>query len=150
MASKARKTPFRRKGYDRIFVDELTSYVDNDRSLYDQKEAVRTALTRKVCKGVFSKPLAAKGFRHVVDRAAKMYAREFMSPSGKVTTLTRQVAAEKFVAEYMRDIRGYRRRGTQDLPKEAIKILDSGRCMSPTASSGLMGLRRKRRRTRRQ
>lgn len=139
MAARRKKRP------DSYAVREIDLWIDNNEPLYRGKEDVKVKLTELVCRGVgaaigkFSKAKAARRFMPLVNAAVASYRRE-IEDAPKFTPAVKRAAAQTLVAEYMSNVRNYRRHKVRDLPPAAIRILDSGRCAAPTASSGLMGL----------
>jgi hypothetical protein len=62
---------------DEILADELLLFLDNELPLYRQKQSIATNLVRKIKNGTYDHKLAPKLWGYVVERAAKMYAKEF-------------------------------------------------------------------------
>jgi hypothetical protein len=63
---------------DEVAVRELELYVDNTRSLYDQKVKIFwKSMAAKVARKRYDHEKAVYGFLHLADRAAKQYAKEF-------------------------------------------------------------------------
>ena len=56
---------------------ELELYLVNSSEYYNQIKAIRANLNKKQVRGVYQQSLARKAWMHVVNRAAKGYAKEF-------------------------------------------------------------------------
>lgn len=56
---------------------ELQLYIDNDRDLYRQREAIEKNLLRKAAKGRYDKQKAPKLWQYMVDEGARKYCKEF-------------------------------------------------------------------------
>ncbi len=105
---------------------ELHLYLDNERVLHRFKESMRSAIAKKVCKGNFDAAKAAKGFRAVVDVAAKSYAKEHDSGVDRARHLfpgkLRNEVAHELTTELKRDINDCLTRGfCNDAPAELLK-----------------------------
>jgi hypothetical protein len=62
---------------DESVAAELAIYLDNERTLYKQKQEIAKNLVRKIKAGTYNHKLAPKLWGYVVERAAKMYDKEF-------------------------------------------------------------------------
>src|SRR5271155_4184194 len=66
-------------GYDtdESVAAELSIYLDNEEPLYRQKQEIAKNLVRKIKNGTYDHKLAPKLWGYVVERAAKMYGKEY-------------------------------------------------------------------------
>lgn len=135
--------PRRRRALGSHESDELLMYIDNDASLYRQKGAARTSLTRHVCRGAFDKARAAKGFAYLTDAAGRKYAREFGMT--RYPLAARREANADLVKDYLRDLRACLRQGQcGDLPTEAAALLRKSTCKPGGTLDGASRRRRRR------
>lgn len=79
MATKTRAKTSNPGAIDEHAADELESYIDNDDPLYKQWQAIVRNLKKHQGKGDYDTERAIDGFMHVVDAAAKKYAKEFQT-----------------------------------------------------------------------
>lgn len=82
---------------------ELELYAENTREIYDRWTMPTVDnLTRKYKRGQYDKEKAVKAWEYVAEYAAKMYAREFASPSAWYVIFN--AATRRAVAEYLEDV----------------------------------------------
>lgn len=128
---------------------ELQLYIDNDKPLYDQAQAIKGAIGKHFCKGNFSQTLAEKGFKHVVDAGARKYAKEF-GTAGRARDIfsasDRKVVAKAMADSFKWDINACITKSSggwcDNLPPK-IKACAIGR--RETGQGPLAGRRKKRR-----
>lgn len=117
---------------------ELQLYIDNDRPLYRQKEAIRTNLTKHYCRGQFDNAKAAKGFSYVTDAGARKYTKEFGSPGDRIFDRSaRNEVNANYVSAFKRDL-NYCVTNAQcnDLSSEQVALLKSKKCKISTPLAG--------------
>ena len=88
---------------------ELEMFIINDGELYrSQHEPIQRNFINKAAKGKFSKTLAKKGMRHLVDRGAKKYVKEFGGgPWNKLFSVAdRNAVAEELVNDFLYSAKG--------------------------------------------
>lgn len=74
---------------------ELLIYVDNDEGLYRMKKAIAANLAKKLAKGVYDERRATAAWAPVVERGAKMYAREYATSEREWSTLFNPATREQ-------------------------------------------------------
>ena len=79
---------------------ELELYIDNDRDLYRQREAIEKNLKRKVKSGKYDPTKAPKLWQYMVDAGAKKFVGEF---GGNVRTMFPKKMRTELATEYARD-----------------------------------------------
>lgn len=93
---------------DKVAVDELVLYIENDGDLYRQRTSPIIAnMKRKFKKGTYDAELAVKAYMYLVDDGAKKYAKEFgdgvkwniMFPKAE-----RMEAAKQLEAKYKEEV----------------------------------------------
>jgi hypothetical protein len=85
---------------------ELRLHVDNTHQIYRYAQGMRGAITKKVCRGQFDATKAAKGFRAIVDEAAKDYAREHSTGVDQARVMFPGAVRNKVAAELVADLKG--------------------------------------------
>lgn len=84
---------------------ELVLYIANTETHYRQMKAIDANLNKKFKKGIYDPEKAVKGYRYVVDAAAKSYAKEIArSPaawSRMFTVPTRDLAARNLAHNFI-------------------------------------------------
>lgn len=66
---------------DKVTLRELLIFMDNERSIYNQKISILLNLARKMKSGKYSPRLAPKLWEYWVESGAKSYARQFSTPA---------------------------------------------------------------------
>lgn len=94
-----------RGGDDNHAAYELRLHVDNTHQIYKYAQAMRGAITKKVCRGQFDATKAAKGFRTIVDEAAKDYAREHSTGVDQARVMFPGALRNKVAAELVADLK---------------------------------------------
>lgn len=88
---------------DKSAAVELELYTENTRQIYDLHTMPTIEnLRRKHSKGKYDKIKAVKAWEYVAEAAAKMYAKEFASPSAWYTIFN--AATRRAVAEVLEDV----------------------------------------------
>ncbi len=82
---------------------ELELFIANDEPLYRQKQAIKAAIGKKICKNSYSHELAQKGFKHVVDAGARKYAKEFGGQARNIFSATDRKDVAKMMADSFRE-----------------------------------------------
>lgn len=83
---------------------ELKLYIDNDRQLYQQKQAIEKSLTTKVKRGKYNSKLAPKAWMFLVDEGAKKYCKEFRCDVRN--TFPKKFVKDPLAVEYAREWEG--------------------------------------------
>ena len=71
--------PKPKRALDEHAVNELILYIENTRELYPQLLLMHESLRKKMAKGRYDNSLAPKMFRHLVERAVRMYGKEILT-----------------------------------------------------------------------
>lgn len=79
--------------------DELVLYIDNDYTLYQQKDRFLQNAYRKMKKGTYNPTLAVKLWQYYVDHGAKAYAKEFGGAWNKLFPKAERVKAAHHFAK---------------------------------------------------
>lgn len=80
---------------------ELALYIDNDRDLYRQKQAIEKSLETKVKRGKYDPKLAPKAWMFLVDEGAKKYCKEFRCDVRN--TFPKKFVKDPLAVEYARE-----------------------------------------------
>lgn len=88
---------------DRDAARELELYTENASAIYERCTMPTVEnLRKKYARGQYDKTKAVKAWEYVAEAAAKMYAREFASPSAWYVIFN--AATRRAVAEYLEDV----------------------------------------------
>lgn len=91
-------------GYDRDALRELELYMENESSIYRQKQSIIENIKRKMKSGRYNPSLAPKLWMYWVDAGAKSYVKEFGGPGARVRDMfpkqLRAMLAKQFAEEY--------------------------------------------------
>lgn len=116
MARKTRKLAT----HDIHAATELELYADNDEPLYLMRQAIETRQAFFIARGTWRRARSVTGFRHLADEAARRYRREFGTRDSVIFTVAeRNAVARSLTLDFVRRLRGLKRRGIQDLPEAA-------------------------------
>lgn len=130
---------------DEHAANELELYIDNDEPLYRQWQAIVKNLWKFRKKGTYSSSRAADGFMHLVDPAAKKYAKEFDSPKNWNTIFTvptRRAVAESYAKSFEdngRDEIEYAPPGALHNPGKSPRKKNPGRSKNGAGLGALIG-----------
>lgn len=86
---------------DEHLAEDLQMTIDNEYSLYNQKNSIEKNLTRKYKKGIYSEALTPKLWLYLVDNGAKIY---FQRTGIKVDKATRLLTAALYASEYKAEL----------------------------------------------
>lgn len=96
-------------GYDRHALRELELYMENESSLYRQKQSIIENIKRKMKSGRYNSGLAPKLWMYWVDAGAKAYAKEHGGPGARVRDMfpkdLRMALAQEFAKDYEEQIK---------------------------------------------
>lgn len=110
---------------------ELALYLENEYGYYPTLERIAANMARHYIRGDYNLSLSIKGYRHLVDTAAKQYHLEHGSMTTKwsdvFTKKDRDQVAEYLALGFSTDVRGYICRGSEDLSEAARKVIDKAR-----------------------
>jgi hypothetical protein len=123
---------------------ELRVHIDNTAALAKYKHAMRGAITKKVCSGQFDASKATKGFRAIVDEAAKDYAGPLQARYTFPGAVRKKVAAD-LTADLKSDINRCLTKGDCDqAPPELSKCAATAKPLAGRAAINGLGRARKR------
>lgn len=90
--------------FDSTALRDLSLYMENERSLHNQKQSIIKNIQQKMKSGRYDSNLAPKLWMYRVDSGAKAYIKEFASPGTRMQDLypkpLRAALAKQFAEEY--------------------------------------------------
>ena len=98
---------------DEQAAQELSLYIDNDRPLYDQSQAIAKNLLMKMRRGAYDPSKAPAAFAYLIEAGAKKYAKEFSSPK-EWNRIFSVPTRRKLAVDYARHFEREAKRGELD------------------------------------